>query len=428
MRLAGDVVQDQRGGVQYMRRSRTILVFTATMALVTGCASAVTPAPTAAPTSAAPATTAPTTAPTSAAPTASAAPEAWTKSDIFKGFDPMSLDLTAFTPGPNGEHSTNAADVPDPTAECVAKIKSDKLKLAFLNGLSGNTWMAAVEKGVRDKAAEYGISVTMTAATDFDPAKEAAAVETVLAGKPDILVTIPVDPVAGKADYKPALDAGTTIVFYDNPVDGWTAGKEYVTISTGDHYRMGKNAADLLGTALNGKGTYGFIQLDVVFYNSNNREKGFLAEMAQKYPNIKNVAWAGFTDGATVGAATDAMLTQHPDLDGIYISYSGAAAPVFASLHAANNTHVKVVTHDLDAANDVIMATKGSNYYGTAIEHTYDEGANTVKAAVLKRCGVDVPPFIVVPALAVTRDNLAQAWTEGFHLDPPADVKSELAK
>ena len=101
---------------------------------------------------------------------------------------------------------------------------------------------------------------------------------------------------------------------------------------------------------------------------------------------------------------------------------------MLASLASAGNTHVKVVTHDLDAANDVIMATKDSNYYGTAIEHTFDEGANTVKAAVLSRCGVDVPPFMVVPAMAVTRDNLAQAWQEGFHADPPAEVTAELAK
>lgn len=363
---------------------------------------------------------------TTASGSPSAAPGAWTQSDIFKGFDPMSVDLTGYTPGPNGEHSTNAADVPDPTPDCVAKIKSENLKLAFLNGLSGNTWMAAIEKGVRETAATYGISVPLTAATDFDPAKEASAVETVMAGKPDILIAIPADPVASKASFQPALDAGTTIVFYDNPVTGWTAGNQYVTISTGDHYRMGKDAADLLAKALGGKGKYGFIQLDVAFYNSNNREKGFLAEMAQKYPAMQNVAWAGFTDASTVGAAADAMLTQHPDLDGIYISYSGAAAGLFASLQAANNTHVKVVTHDLDAANDVIMATKGSNYYGTAIEHTYDEGAMTVKAAVLKRCGVTVPPFIVVPALAVTRDNLLQAWQEGFHTTPPAEVLKAL--
>ena len=387
---------------------RRVLSLAAMLAVVAGCSGATS-------------TAGPSTA-------ASAAPGAWTQSDIFKGFDPMTVDLTGYTPGPNGEHSTNAADVPDPTADCLATIKSQNLKLAFLNGLSGNTWMAAVAKGVRETAAKYGISVPLTAATEFDPAKEAAAVESVMAGKPDILVTIPVDPASGKADYKPALDAGTTIVFYDNPVDGWTAGNQYVTISTGDHYRMGKDAADLLANALGGKGKYGFIQLDVAFYNSNNREKGFLAEMAQKYPNMQNVAWAGFTDAATVGAATDAMLTQHPDLDGIYISYSGAAAPVFASLQAAKNTHVKVVTHDLDAANDVIMATKDGNYFGTAIEHTYDEGANTVKAAVLKRCGVTVPPFIVVPALAVNRDNLAQAWQEAFHSDPPAEVTKALAK
>lgn len=360
---------------------------------------------------------------------AAGAPEAWTKSDVLKGFDPLAVDLTGFTPGPNGEQSVNAADVADPTAECLQQIKDAKLKLAFLNGYAGVTWMSAIEAGVRGKAAEYGIDVVATASADFDPAKEATAVETLMASQPDILITIPVDPTAGAANYKPALDAGTTLVFYDNPVDGWTGGKEYVGIVTGDHYRMGKDAADLLAQAIGETGTYGFIELDVPFYNSNNREKGFLAEMAQAHPGLKNVAWAGFTDGSTVAADTDAMLLQNPDLDGIYVSYSGGpGTDVLASLASAGNTHVKVVTHDLDAANDVIMATKDSNYYGTAIEHTYDEGANTVKAAVLSRCGVAVPPFMVVPAMAVTRDNLAQAWQEGFHADPPAEVTAALAK
>jgi ribose transport system substrate-binding protein len=412
-----------------MRSARTLTTLLASFMLVGACSSA-SSTPTPAPTQSTPTqTTAPqSSAPAAESPSAMARTDAWKQSDIFQGFDPMSVDLTGYTPGPNGEHSTNAADVPDPTADCLSQIKDQHLKLAFLNGLSGNTWMAAIEKGVRERAAEYGIDVAVTASTDFDPAKEASAVETVMAAKPDILVTIPVDPTAGAQNYQPALDAGTTIVFYDNPVDGWTAGNQYVAISTGDHYRMGKDAADLLAQALGGKGKYGFIQLDVVFYNSNNREKGFLAEMAQQYPEMDNVAWAGFTDDSTVEAAASAMLTQHPDLDGIYISYSGAAGGLFAALQSAGNTHVKVVTHDLDAANDVIMATKDSNYYGTAIEHTYDEGANTVKYAVLKRCGVDVPPFIVVPALPVTRDNLAQAWQEGFHSDPPAEVTQALGQ
>ena len=365
----------------------------------------------------------------SAAVAQSPVPEAWTQSDVLKGFDPLSVDLTGFTPGPNGEQSVNAADVADPTPECLQQIKDANLKLAFLNGYAGLSWMSAIEAGVRGQAAKYGIDVVATASTDFDPAKEATAVETVMASQPDILITIPVDATAGAANYKPALDAGTTMAFYDNPVEGWTGGKQYVAIVTGDHYRMGKDAADLLAQAIGETGTYGFLQFDVPFYNSNNREKGFLAEMAQAHPGLKNVAWAGFTTDAQAGEAADAMLLQHPDLDGIYVSYSGGPnTALLASLAAAKNTHTKVVTHDLDAVNDVSMATKGSNYYGTAIEHTYDEGANTVKAAVLARCGVDVPPFIVVPALAVNRDNLAQAWQEGFHQDPPAEVQAALAQ
>ena len=421
-----------------MIRTGRFLPLVAAMALVMGCSSAATTAPTAAPATAAPATAAPATAapataapataaPATAAPTAAPA-EAWTQSDIFKDFDPMAIDLTGYTPGPNGEHSTAAADVPDPSAECVAKIKGENLKLAFLSSAQ-ISWMAAIEKGVRDEAAKYGIDVAMTADSNFDPAKQAADVETAMASKPDILIALPNDPVSAGQAFKPALDAGTTIVFYDNPVDGWTAGKEYVTISTGDHYRMGQAAADLLAKAIGENGTYGFIQYDVVFYNSNNREKGFLAEMAQKHPGIRNVAWTGFTDPAAVGQATDAMLTQHPDLDGIYVSFSGGPGTgVLASLSATGNTHTKVVTHDLDAANDVIMATQGSNFYGTAIEITHAEGANTVKAAVLKRCGVDVPPFIVVPAMGVSRDNLAQAWTDAMHIDPSAEILKALGQ
>ena len=45
-----------------------------------------------------------------------ASDEAWTKSDVLAGFDPLALDLQGATPGPNGEQAVAAADIPDPTA------------------------------------------------------------------------------------------------------------------------------------------------------------------------------------------------------------------------------------------------------------------------------------------------------------------------
>ncbi len=61
--------------------------------------------------------------------------------------------------------------------------------------------------------------------------------------------------------------------------------------------------------------------------------------MAQAHPNIKNVAWAGFSDPTTVGATTDAMLTQHPDLDGIYVSWSGGPATRCARIAQQRRQH-----------------------------------------------------------------------------------------
>ena len=40
-----------------------------------------------------------------------ASDEAWTKSDVLAGFDPLSVDLEGSTPGPNGEESVAASDI-----------------------------------------------------------------------------------------------------------------------------------------------------------------------------------------------------------------------------------------------------------------------------------------------------------------------------
>ena len=111
-------------------------------------------------------------APASETPTEASSPEAWTQSDIFQGYDPMSVDLTGYTPVPTVSNRRPQLTCPIQQPIASRKFEDDKTTLAFLNGLSGLTWMSAIEAGVRAKAAEYGIDVVATASTDFDPAKE----------------------------------------------------------------------------------------------------------------------------------------------------------------------------------------------------------------------------------------------------------------
>ena len=60
------------------------------------------------------------------------------------------------------------------------------------------------------------------AATDanFKPDKQVSDLETVMSKKPDIIVSIPTDPVATAAAYRKAAAAGVKLVFMDNVPQG----------------------------------------------------------------------------------------------------------------------------------------------------------------------------------------------------------------
>jgi ribose transport system substrate-binding protein len=335
-----------------------------------------------------------------------------------------SVDLTAKTVGPNGEASTPASDVSELTGDDLAKIKAAGYKAALLWAGAG-TWYNGLTDGAKAEFEKLGIEVVTTAEANFDPARQATDVETAMALKPDIILTLPVDPVAGKQAFKPAVDAGSKIVFVDNGIDGYTAGKEYVSIVTGDHNEMGKAAAKMMSDAV-GKGEIGYIFHDAEFYVTNNRDKHFKAAVEQQYPDLKIVAEQGFTEEGKTQEIAAAMLAQHPNLKGIYVAWSSAAQGVIAALREAGRKDVKVVAYDLDATNDLDMANCG-NHHGVALDQPYLEGQLMARLAARALLAQPAPAFVTVPALTETHDNIADAWKQSANAEPPQEVVDALA-
>jgi ribose transport system substrate-binding protein len=334
------------------------------------------------------------------------------------------VDLTAKTVGPNGEASTAASEVAELTGDDLAKVKGAGYKAALLWAGAG-TWYNGLTDGAKAEFEKLGIEVVTTAEANFDPARQATDVETAMALKPNIILTLPVDPVAGKQAYKPAVDAGAKIVFVDNGIDGYTAGKEYAAIVTGDHFEMGKAAAKLMADAV-GKGEIGFIFHDAVFYVTNNRDKYFKASIEQQYPDLKIVAEQGFTEEGKTQEIAAAMLAQHPNIKGIYVAWSSAAQGVIAALREAGRKDVKVVAYDLDATNDLDMANCG-NHFGVALDQPYLEGQLMARIAARQLLGQAMAPFVTVPALTETHDNIAEAWKQSANAEPPKEVADALA-
>jgi ribose transport system substrate-binding protein len=189
---------------------------------------------------------------------------------------------------------------------------------------------------------------------------------------------------------------------------------------TDDLFQMGKQAAEVLAMSIGGHGKVGWMFHDATNYVTNQRDTAFKTTVQKDYPKIQLVA-QGIADPARAEAAADALLTQHPDLDGIYVTWAQPAEQVLAALRTAGNTRTKLVTLDLSEPIALDMVS-GGNVIGIVADRAYELGRAMAVAAAYGLIGRPAPPFVIVPALTITRDSVVQGWHESLHRDPPASI------
>ncbi|MGO4843886.1 substrate-binding domain-containing protein, partial [Rhizobiaceae sp. 2RAB30] len=78
--------------------------------------------------------------------------------------------------------------------------------------------------GAKDEFARLGIEVVAETDAGFDAARQKSDIETILAKKPSVIVSLPVDPETAPEAYRPALAAGTKLMFVDNAPKGFVHG------------------------------------------------------------------------------------------------------------------------------------------------------------------------------------------------------------
>lgn len=370
-------------------------------------------------TPAAPATAAPTAAPE---PPDEPAPEPTPEPEPTEAEAPA-MDAPV-TQGPNGEPASPSGDIAL-TADELSQIQEGGYTAALLWHISG-AFTDAVSQGARDAFAEMGIDVVVETEAGFDAAQQANDVETAMALNPDIILSLTIDPVSAAEGFRPAVDAGVQLVFLSTTPEGYTQGEEFVGVVTDDLAAMGIAAANLLGNALGGEGEIGFIFHDAPFYVTNQRDQAFKSWIEINFPGIEIVAEQGLADPAAAEDIASAMLTRNPGLDGIYAPWSaGPADGVLAALRAAGASDVAVVTMDLDT-NVSLDLVEGGNIVGIAADEAYEIGRTMATEGAYGLLGKEAPPFVVVPAIEVTAENIVEAYRVSLAADPPQEVLDAL--
>jgi ribose transport system substrate-binding protein len=328
--------------------------------------------------------------------------------------------------GPNGEESTPAADV-ELTDEDIDKIKQGNYTAAVVWHEYGTDFPRALTRGLREGLKELNIDLISVTSAEFDAAKQANNVESVLGRHPDVIFSIPIDPVTSAPAFRKAREQGTKLVFLSNVPKGFKHGKDYVGIVSSDQISTGNNAAKVMGEALDGKGKIGVIFHDADFFITNQRDNAFRAALKRDYPDIEIAAQSGFDDPARVESIASAMITRNPDLDGIYTTWAAPAEGALAAIREAGRDDIKLVTVDLSEPLAVDMANDGPTA-GMASDKVFEAGKVWAKVAGLGLLGKQGPAFAVVDTIAVTKDNLLDAWEESYGASAPKAVQEAMGE
>ncbi len=325
----------------------------------------------------------------------------------------------AQTIGPGGESATPSSQVVVGDDQ-VAAVRASGYAAALL-WHDQSDFVSAVTAGASDEFDRLGIEVVAITSAGFDAAKQRSDIETALAREPDIILSLPLDPVTSAAAFEEAKTAGVALTFLSNLPQGYEHPDDYAAIVTDDLFQMGKQAADALAAAMGGEGTVGWIYHDANYYVTNQRDNAFKTTIENDHPDISIVAEQGISDPARAEEIANAMMIQNPDLGGIYVTWAGPAEGVLAVLRANDNTTTKIVTLDLSEPIALDMV-RGGNVVAIVADEAYELGRAMAASAVLDLLGEEVPPFVIAPAITVTADNVVEAWRQSLNIDPPRSV------
>jgi ribose transport system substrate-binding protein len=315
--------------------------------------------------------------------------------------------------GPQGQTPTWDTELMLTVGE-VEKIRAGGYTAAISwHGQQGE-YTDALGGGIKDGLKHLGIKLVAEASADFDPAKQKSDVESMMAMKPNVIITLPTDSVTSVATFRPVVDAGTKLVLISNQPNGYVHGKDFVGITTSMPQDQGKFMAEAIGQATKSN-KVGFIFFDADFFIVNYIDGVVEEYLNDNYPDV-TLYKQGFANPATdIEAAASALIQRYPEIDTLYVSFN--AHPAATACESAMRDDIKIVSQGLDKPYMQNMLS-GGNIYAIITDSTYNIGVNAALLAGYGVLGKPAPEYTISPSATITRENLREMWGLAFRVVP----------
>ncbi len=325
--------------------------------------------------------------------------------------------------GPNGESPTPPLGL-RLTSEELRRVRAMNATAAIVMHFGGGDWSRAQIAGLERRFEEMHIEVIAITDAHFDSEQQVADIEAVLAMRPDIMVSLPTDPVATASVYRRALSQGVKLVFMDNVPRGMKPGDDYVGVVSADNFGNGVASAHLMAEALEGDGTVGIVFHEADFFVTQQRYEAFRQTLYENYPGIAIVEEQGvrgpdFETGAE--KVTAAMLAKHLGLNGIWAAWDVLAEGVMHAARTAGRDDLTITTVDL-GFNVALEIARGGLIFGLGAQRPFEQGMKEAELAAYGLLGKKAPAYVALPSLSVSKANVLDAWESVYHRPPPQEL------
>jgi ribose transport system substrate-binding protein len=323
--------------------------------------------------------------------------------------------------GPFGEKAISPDEI-TLTSEERKKLHEHNFRVAISFHYGGTAWTRLHEQGIRTTLESLGVSVVSVMDAQFDPRLQLAQLEAIRIQRPDVLIAIPTDDHLTSPKFKELAET-IKLVFISNVPEGLDK-DSYISCISVNERENGNNTGVLMGDYFKGKSSakVGFIIHGTPFYGTHLRDSSAEKVVRENYLNIDIVTTQSFGKIEHAYDTCKQIITNHPEIEGLYISWDQPALHAMRALEELGRTDIAIFTFDLDYSIASYMARK-QMVMGLSTQRPYEQGVATAMATAKALVSNDTYKYIGVQPYVVKPKQLIKAWKDILHEAIPEELE-----
>lgn len=220
------------------------------------------------------------------------------------------------------------------------------------------------------------------------------------------IVLAPLDNHALAAPVEQAAAAGIPVVI----VDAGLKSKAPVSFIATDNLESGRIAARRLGELLGGKGNVILLRVQIGSGSCEEREAGFLDELAKRFPAIKILSsnqHGGATRDTAMAVSQNLLNRYGAEVNGIFTPNESTTIGMLLALNGAGLGGGKVKIIGYANSQIFVDALRRGDLQGLVLQDPVRMGYLGVKSIVRALRGEKLPPVVVTAVGMATTENLS---------------------